>query len=412
MWVTTARTAATTFDPMMQRLSAWAIAHPRVADALVALFFVSILIAVGYSLRGTESEIEAPWQWVVLILPAVALLWRRSAPIAAIAMGTFATIVAWFLDVPNFALEASVLCYSAVVYGPPAVGRRWAFASTAALTSFAAFGVASGEADPYVIPVVAATLAVAIFLGMNVLTASTELEHSLQRAADLERMQAHEARHAIADERARIARELHDVVAHGLSVIVVQSGAAQRILETDTDGTRHALSQIESAARQSLTEMRQVLGVLRTEEADARRPASGADDISDLVTSCRENGLDVELWVSGDVRPLPATVDTGAYRIAQEALTNVLKHGGPKATATVNLHYGDEFLHLTVVDDGRGAAAENGSGHGLLGMRERVEVLDGTIRVGPVIGGGFEVDVTIPVVTAAQSTPSTPSQTS
>lgn len=390
---------------MVQRPSGWTKAHPRVADALVALFFIVILVAVGFSLRGAENELDAPWQWALLVLPAIPVAWRRSAPVLALVVGTLATVAAWGADVPNFTLETSVLCYSAVVHGPQSLGRRVAFGAIMVLTSWAAVGVASGEADPYVIPVVAATLAVAVFIGMNVVNAETELEHSRQRAADLERMQAHEARHAIADERARIARELHDVVAHGLSVIVVQSGAAQRILDTDTDGTRHALSQIETAARQSLTEMRQVLGVLRTEEAEARRPASGIDDISELVSSCRENGLDVELWVSGDVRALPATVDTGAYRIAQEALTNVLKHGGPRATATINLHYGEEFLHLTVVDDGRGAAAEGSGGHGLLGMRERVEVLDGTIRVGPVIGGGFEVDVTLPIALATAQTP-------
>lgn len=394
---------------MVERLSTWAKARPNVADAALTMFFIGILIAVGVSLRGTENAIETSWHWIVLVVPAFPLFWRRTAPVAALGLGTVATAFAWSIDVPNFTLEAAVLSYSAIVHGPPALGRRSAYASILLLTAFTAIGVASGEAPPYVIPVVAGTLAVAAFLGMNVVNAETELEHSRQRATDLERMQAHEARHAIAEERARIARELHDVVAHGLSVIVVQSGAAQRILDTDTDGTRHALSQIELAARQSLTEMRQVLGVLRTEEADARRPASGADDIGQLVASCRENGLDVELWVSGDVRSLPATVDTGIYRIAQEALTNVMKHGGPKAAATVNLHYGDEFLHLTIVDDGRGAAAEGSSGHGLLGMRERVEVLDGTIRVGPVIGGGFEVDVTLPIVTVASTAPTSSS---
>ncbi len=385
---------------MVQRLTAWGRRHPRAADAIVVLFLFQLAIVIGLSAEGTAEEVQGLWEWALLVVPSISVFWRRTQPVLALIVGTAVTMVAWGLNLPNFALDVAVLTYSAIVYGPRPLAQRTGVACAIVLTLFTILGAYVGDAPVYVVPVVGATLAVSMFFGLSVVNDRAEIERAAQRAAALENIQQHEARHAISEERARIARELHDVVAHGLSVIVVQAGAAQRIIDSDTEGTRNALGQIEMAARDSLNEMRQVLGLLRTDEAEERRPMVGVDALTDLISSCQERGLDVELWMSGDKRPLAATVDAGIYRIVQEALTNVLKHGGAKVKATVNLHFGDEFVHLTVVDDGRGASSfanNNESGHGLLGIRERVEVLDGTVHHGPVIGGGFEVDVTVPI---------------
>ncbi len=391
---------------MQQQLAAWGARHPRVTDAVITLFLLIVAIAAALSLHDTPDRVVGATNWGLVVSTAIITFWRRTRPLTALVAGTITTAITWSTGLPNVAFEVALLMFSAVLYGPQTTfTRRLVTVCSGGLSVFTLIGVLVADVPIYVVPLVAATFTLAAFAAMSVLNARAEVEQADQRAKYVERHREHEARHAIAEERARIARELHDVVAHGLSVIVVQAGAAQRILDTDTDGTRHALGQIESAARDSLNEMRQVLGVLRTSDSEARRPASGIDALEELIGTCRERGLNAELWLSGDRRPLPATVETGVFRIVQEALTNVLKHGGTNVNATVNLHFGDEFVHLTVVDDGRGAASvvnSDGQGHGLIGMRERVEVLDGTIHVGPIIGGGFEIDVTLPLTTGSR----------
>jgi signal transduction histidine kinase len=206
----------------------------------------------------------------------------------------------------------------------------------------------------------------------------------------------------VADERARIARELHDVVAHNVSVMVVQAGAARRTIERDPDRAREALTSVEATGRQALDEMRRLLGVLRTEDeaTELRAPQPSVSHLDELVAHVREAGLPVDLVVEGEPRPLMSGVDMSAFRIVQEALTNSLKHAGP-AHARVRLRYGEHDLCLEVVDDGRGLAADapasNGGGHGLVGMRERVALFGGELQAGPRTGGGYVVSARIPL---------------
>lgn len=235
------------------------------------------------------------------------------------------------------------------------------------------------------------------------------------RAERLERDREAEAARAVADERGRIARELHDVVTHSVTVMTVQASAARRVLRTSPGDAEAALASIESTGRDALAEMRRLLGVLRTDEGGPDlRPQPGLDRMGELVAQMQATGLPVEVSVEGEARPLPSGVDLAAFRIVQEALTNSLKHAG-KARATVRIRYGPDTLDLRVADDGRGAAAAliqgsggsggssgsgasgRGAGHGLIGMRERVSLYGGAFEAGPRPEGGYAVHAQIPL---------------
>ncbi|MFE5209737.1 sensor histidine kinase [Streptomyces sp. NPDC056600] len=228
-----------------------------------------------------------------------------------------------------------------------------------------------------------------------------------ERAARLERERESQAKIAVAAERARIARELHDVVAHNVSVMVVQADGAAYVMDTAPDQAKKALETISVTGRQALAEMRRLLGVLRTgeqPESGEYVPQPDVAQIEDLVEQCRGAGLTVSFKVEGSPRPLPSGVELTAYRIVQEALTNVRKHAGPEAGAGVRLVYFDDGLGLLVEDDGRGAPLElcvaggaDGQGQGLIGMRERVGMVGGTLDAGPLPGGGFRISALLPL---------------
>jgi signal transduction histidine kinase len=225
------------------------------------------------------------------------------------------------------------------------------------------------------------------------------------RAARLEADRVEETRKAAADERARIARELHDVVAHHVSVIAVQAGAARLLAESERRGVASSLGLIETTARQALAELRRLLGVLRkdTDGARALAPQPRPEDLDALVSNVREAGVSAELVVTGDQAVVPAGVHLQGYRIVQEALTNVLKHGGA-AHVRVMLRYEPTALEVSVTDDGRGPAesfsSDHSRGHGLIGMRERVNLVGGELRTGARNGGGFEVVARLPFESA------------
>jgi signal transduction histidine kinase len=227
------------------------------------------------------------------------------------------------------------------------------------------------------------------------------------RAARLERERDAQSKVAVAAERARIARELHDVVAHNVSVMIVQADGAAYVLDASPEQAKEALAIIASTGRQALEEMRRLLGVLRSSDAAGEYvPQPGVDQLPELLEQVRGAGLPVAFAVEGDPRPLPRGVELTAYRIVQEALTNVRKHGGPDASAGVRLRFDPNELHILIEDDGRGASPEavrgggqDGLGHGLIGMRERVGMIGGTLDAGPRPGGGFRIDVALPLRT-------------
>jgi signal transduction histidine kinase len=219
------------------------------------------------------------------------------------------------------------------------------------------------------------------------------------RAELLEREHELRANEAVAEERARIARELHDLVAHNVSVMVVQAGAERHALGPEQGSTRETLASIEQAGRQALVEARRLLGMLRSkDDGEELEPQPSVDHIDVLIEQIERAGLPVTLDVEGERTPLPAGVDLCAYRIVQEGLTNALKHAGP-AHAEVVLRYAPRALDVEVRDDGRGLPHRNGdgSGHGLIGMRERVGLYGGSLKTGPRAGGGFEIHARLPL---------------
>jgi signal transduction histidine kinase len=218
-----------------------------------------------------------------------------------------------------------------------------------------------------------------------------------RRAALAERERDVASREAVLEERARIARELHDAIAHNVSMMVLQAGAERRLLAADDGSTREVLEGIERSGRSALTEMRRLVGMLRSDRADPLAPQPGIQDLPILVTQLREAGLPVDLAVDGSPHGLPVGIELSAYRIVQEALTNVLKHAAD-SHATVRVRYGADSLELEISDDGRGRSADavNG-GHGLVGMRERVALYGGQFSAGRRPNGGFAVRVLLPV---------------
>jgi signal transduction histidine kinase len=229
---------------------------------------------------------------------------------------------------------------------------------------------------------------------------TAELE---ERAALLEREREDTERAAVAEERRRIARELHDVIAHSVTLMTVQAGAARLLLAENPERAREPVLSVEETGRHALAELRRLLGILRPDQSEASlAPQPGLARIDDLLTRTRRAGLPVELAVAGEPRVLPPGVDLTAYRIVQEALTNAHRHAGP-ARAHVFLRYGIEVLELEVTNDGRIAPnGGDGIGHGLVGMRERVELYDGTFEAGPRAGGGYAVRARLPVEVGEQ----------
>jgi signal transduction histidine kinase len=233
----------------------------------------------------------------------------------------------------------------------------------------------------------------------------TELEG---RAERLERERDAQAKVAVAAERARIARELHDVVAHNVSVMIVQADGAAYVMDNSPAQAKEALATIATTGRQALVEMRRLLGLLRTADTTEEYvPQPSVEELPELLEQVRTAGLPVEFTTSGTPRELPRGVELTVYRIVQEALTNVRKHGGPNVSARVAVDFGDRDLNVVIEDDGRGSTDEqlanggtDGQGHGLIGMRERIGMVSGSLDAGPRPGGGFRIRAVLPLKAA------------
>ena len=289
-----------------------------------------------------------------------------------------------------------VAFYSSAVHGD---GRRAVFGAAAAF----AIGVLAidvprflaGESPGQIVPAWILYF-VLWFAGRTIRRRRLQADLLEDLAAKLKIEREEKARAAVAEERSRIARELHDVIAHSVSVMVVQAQAAQRLLEGEQSEARQALGSIETTGRQALTEMRRLLGILRRTDAEiALIPQPGLEHLETLIEQTREAGLPVELRVEGEPGPLPPGVDLTAYRIVQEALTNTLKHAGP-AKAKVRIHYGNYALELEVSDDGAGKGKGEGTGQGLIGMQERVALYGGALESGN-RDGGYLVRARLPL---------------
>lgn len=241
---------------------------------------------------------------------------------------------------------------------------------------------------------VATVIAIAFALGRALRGRDLRLVASEERAQRLELEREAKALRAVSEERARIARELHDVIAHGVSVMVVQAGAAAEVLSRDPEGARGALVAIQDTGRQALADLRRMLGLVREGDPLALAPRPSLEQLDPLLDQVRAAGVPVDVEMRGAPRELPAGIDISAYRILQEALTNVLKHAGP-ARVRVVVAYGPDVVELDVVDDGRGP--QNGQGHGLVGMRERVALYGGALEAGPARPRGYRVHARLPL---------------
>jgi signal transduction histidine kinase len=234
-----------------------------------------------------------------------------------------------------------------------------------------------------------------------VLTGAEVVRIRRERAAEVRHARAEEERRQASEERLRIARELHDVLAHNISMINVQAGVALHLMDERPEQARTALSAIKDASKEALSEVRSVLGVLRqVNESAPRSPAAGLARLDDLVARAKVAGITVRMRTTGEPRTLPAGVDLAAFRIIQEALTNVTRHAGPGVTASIRIEYGEDHLLIEVQDDGRGVPGDlpGGGGNGIPGMRERVASLGGEISTGPRTGvDGFRVQARLPV---------------
>ena len=375
--------------------------HPWWTDSLLALFLT--VISVGTVVAGTRHEGDVSvgaLNAILVLLTTLPIALRRYRPLGVLAVTVGAeTLLLLFFNRTGIPLGVIVALYTVASRCERRVSIR--AAEWAALPIVVAVVVNNGSHFGRVIPELA-VFAIAWVLGDNIRTRRAYLAELEARAARLEREREERDERAVAEERSRIARELHDVIAHNVSVMVVQASAGEAVFDTDPERARESLAAVASTGRAALTELRRLLGVIRSEEEDENAPAyapqPGLEYLDELVHQVRETGLTVELSVLGEPRALPEGVGLCAYRIVQEALTNTLKHADA-SRAQVSLRYGSDALELQVIDDGHGASPVNGesAGHGLIGMRERVALFGGELSAHPRSGRGYEVRARIPL---------------
>ena len=332
--------------------------------------------------------------YALLVGGPVALIWRKRYPGAVAVVVTGITLAYLLLDYPFGPVFLSLIIgyFSAITEGQ----RAWAWASAlflyiAHFALRAAFDIGDGVTWVEIFGVAAWLLIV--------LVASEGIRLRRDHAVDVARNQQEETRRRASEERLRIAQELHDVLAHNVSLISVQANVALHLMDEQPDQARVALTAIKQASKGALGELRSVLSVLRQlDEGAPRAPTPGLDRLDELVSNASISGISVRTEVTGEPRTLPAGVELAAFRIIQEALTNVTRHAGAE-TAIVRLQYGDHALGVEVEDSGNGipVAFPNGSRHGIQGMRERATALGGTLQAGPKPHGGFRVAATLPV---------------
>lgn len=383
---------------------------PSWGDIWFALLLTLIfaLLPVGYGGVGGASTVTLALSTLLGVIQIVVLIWRRSHPqqtaivVAAaavlhFALGQFlqpsdiAVLVALY-SVTAYRKESSRLWVLVAMGGAAMVGVGFALSGGLGLGQAITIGI-------FFFVGCAALALTAWALGLMRRARYLQQESLAERAARLERERDQLAQIATQAERTRIAREMHDIVAHSLSVVIAQADGGRYAARSSPEAAERALITISETGRAALADMRRILGVLRTDghETADLVPQPADADVAALVASMKDT-LPVSLIEMGTPRALPPGTGATVYRIAQESLTNILKHGGPGANATVLLQWAPQHLVLQVDDDGRGAAAtSDGAGHGVLGMRERAAMLGGTLAAGPRAGGGYRVRAEIPV---------------
>ncbi|HYN31324.1 MAG TPA: histidine kinase [Ilumatobacteraceae bacterium] len=379
----------------------WLRAHPRGADALLTLAVVVIAVTAhlfGDSSVADPNEPDPTWWTVVIVLfGTVPLYWRRTQTLVAGLVVVGAEVAGLFIGLGGAAfVGATVAVYS---IGAHTQGVRRTRVMTAITVMVVALFIAGSIDGLSLLDEFVSTgviLITAFVLGDNLRRRRQHVADLAERAERAEREQGLLAERRVAAERTRIARDLHDVVAHSVSVMVIQAAAARRNLEAAPESAAEALEAIEATGRQTMTELRAILGVLRADSVDpALTPQPSLAGLDALTTG---DELPVELTVEGDLRTVPESVSVTSYRLVQEALTNVRRHAGTANSVTVGVVVGQRDVTIEVADNGRGAGvAASPDGFGIIGMRERVAAVGGTVEAGPRPGGGWRVRAVLPL---------------
>ncbi|MFD5573187.1 sensor histidine kinase [Streptomyces cadmiisoli] len=396
----------TTLERARRRLTA----HPMALDAALAAGVLICMVAGSFVDPHRDKDISwalrtpDTFSLVLIVLGAAALVFRRRAPMRVLALTGGLSVVECVTGDPRapVAMAAVVALYTVAATTDRPTTWRVGLLTMTVLTGTA---MLAGPLPWY------AQENLAIFAWTGMAAAGGDAVRSRrafvqairERAEKAERTREEEARRRVAEERLRIARDLHDVVAHHIALVNVQAGVASHVMDRRPDQAKEALAHVREASRSALNELRATVGLLRqSDDPEApTEPAPGLDRLDDLVGTFRSAGLHVELARADHGTTVPAAVDLAAYRVIQEALTNVQKHAGERARAEVSVVRVGPSIEITVLDDGSGEedAPGAGGGHGLLGMRERVSALRGTLTTGPRFGGGFRVHAILPVKT-------------
>ncbi|MEE1767349.1 histidine kinase [Streptomyces sp. JV185] len=397
----------TTLGTGVLRVRHWPRDHPLALDAALALAVLVAMIIGSFAHPGAgegrsfETRAPAVGSLLLMVAGAVALIWRRRRPMAVLAVTAGLTVVELVgSDPPTPVVMSTVIAlYTVAARTDRPTTWRVGLLTVAVLTAAA---MLCGPAPWYSQENfgVFAWTGMAGAAGDAVRSRRAFVDAIRERAERAERTRDEEARRRVAEERLRIARELHDVVAHHIALVNVQAGVAAHVMDRRPDQAKEALAHVREASRSALDELRATVGLLRQsgDPAAPTEPAPGLAVLDELVDSVRRAGLPVELACADRRFPLPAAVDLAAYRVIQEALTNVRKHAGPGAKAEVSVVRVGRTAEITVIDNGSGGGGDGaGGGHGLLGMRERVTALGGTLTAGPRYGGGFRVHAILPV---------------
>ncbi|MFJ8050111.1 sensor histidine kinase [Streptomyces luteogriseus] len=392
----------------LARAKQQAKAHPLALDAILALAVLVCMVAGSF----VEPRHRDSVSWVLrtpdllslllMTLGAAALVFRRRAPMAVLALtGTLSVIESLTGDPRTpVAMSAVIALYTVASTTDRPTTWRVGLLTMTVLTGTA---MAAGPLPWYAqenLGIFAWT-GIGATAGDAVRSRRAFVQAIRERAERAERTREEEARRRVAEERLRIARDLHDVVAHHIALVNVQAGVAAHVMDKRPDQAKEALAHVREASRSALNELRATVGLLRQsgDPEAPTEPAPGLDRLDELTGTFRSAGLHVEVARADQGATLPAAVDLAAYRIIQEALTNVQKHAGPQAKAEVSVVRVGPNIEITVLDDGSGEneTQDSGGGHGLLGMRERVSALRGTLTTGPRYGGGFRVHAILPL---------------
>ena len=374
------------------------------AAMAVAMFALALMSLVGMPELADVRPLD-PVGYVLISAQTLTLAWRRQSPVTVAIVVVGAFVIERGLAYPSnwavfgiafalYTIGEQLPTKRALIVGGTAIGI---------IVVWTGVGVLLYDLPAAFVVTVFGFVTFPLVLGLEARRRERRALALEARAvrAEIEREQRTDE--AIRHERLRIGRELHDVVAHEVTVMTIQAAAAGRVLDTRPEDARQAIETVEKAGHRALGEMRRLLGVLRTEPDHDLSPQPGLSSLGELADQMVEAGLDVVLRIEGEERDVPSSVGVNAYRIVQESLTNAVKHAGPGARAEVEIRFAGDHLGIEVCDDGRGAAEslrDNGSGQGIAGMRERVALLGGTFSAAPKPGGGYRVVATIPLETS------------